>query len=890
MNGRTGQWQWIGVAILTLVSMSTVAQAALLEAPTAEAVGKALVPADASWKTGPAGFGGPAAGEWTYALSRQASWADYRVQCRIKLVKPATGQGGIPRCAFAVYDAMAKLGGYEAAVIVRHESAGKHYRVMISSKWNEVVLWRPTGGVLQVATFKFETPGSYDVSVACQGRRITVAVDGKQLIDWWDRVDPVLKGQVGVGRKEGESYVTSLSVQALPKQTGTAPAHTPDFREVQWHNSRWFFDRNEPVCQLNNTNALDHMKFLPGYRGAFHALNHIKDWRRFSPEKIIDYKLVESGKRLVVDTVAIDAKTKAEITVATHLVVTFDPKTGMYVYDQTCTVSLPTDEAAKVAPSWDHGDPCFLGGVGSAVTRDPKAPRPFHHWSIFQGPDGKQYKIPLNHNGHYLGKGSTNGGPIKSDGGTWMLVGDPILTIVEQVLGHSDNYKEEVHVGHCWWAYDMHTQFSPKQIDKEIQPGIYTSKVRYTGASAAVGKRVLAQAELYKPFDAEAKVPLFRAGLGLVEKFDTIVTLATPHTEHKIWAGVIDKTVGHGDTFSLRLDGPTDAWTLTGGSYFMQNYQDRNVVSFYVKTKDVTGEGPTIGFARYDGKGDFYHTGITGTNDWTKVEFVAGEKVKYWGVYVIFRNAGSGTVWIDDFKIQPLTKDQTTDVPPGKTYPINAKDKDLVLSWGGKGSADTVLDESGYGHHGHLYGETAWVDDAGRKVLELGGKGHAWPLQTPNITLEPPYSMVFDIKPTAGGHLFAHGWGYYYYLQGAGPKFGIGYQPHGSKVISSKPFLDAGQWQRLVMVAADGKVKLYRDGQFVEALAGKLLPIQWKLHLASTWHRKVSLFGSGPGNMTLRYKREPFGCIKGRVAAVKFYDRALTEQEIAKLGAVRATP
>ena len=889
MNGRIRQRTWSGVGILLLVSAWAGAQPALLEAPTADAVGKALKPADASWETGPAGFGGPSGGQWTYALGGQAVWTDYRVRTRITLVKPAGRQGGIRRCAFAVYDALAALAGYEAAVVVRHESPGKHYRVMMSSTWNEVVLWRPTGGVVQVATFELDTGHSYDVAVTCQGRHITVAVNGTTCIDWWDRADPVLAGSVGVGRKEGEAYVTSFSVEALPKQMGTAPAHTPEFREVEWHHRRWFFDGKEPVFEWGPTNVLDHMKFLPGYRGAFHALNHIRDWRRFCPGKIVDYKLVESGKRLVVDSVAIDAKTKADIKVATHLVVTFDPKTGMYVYDQTCTVNLPAGEAAKVAPSWDHGDPCFLGGVGSAVTRDPKAPKPFYHWSVFQAPDGKYYKVPLNHNSHYLGKASTNGGPIKGDGGVWVLVGDPVLTIVEQVLGHSDNYAN-VRVGHCWWAYDMHTLFDPVKVDKKIQPGVYTSTVRYTGAPAAVGKALLARAELYQPFDIKARVPLFRAGLGLVETFDTIVTLATPHTEHKIWAGVIDQTVGHGDTCSLRLDGPTDAWTLTGGSYFMQNYEDRNVVSFYAKTKDVTGDGPTIGFARYDAKGDVYYTGITGTNDWTKIEFVAGEKIKYWGVYVVFRNAGSGTVWIDDFKIQPLKKGQTTGAPPGKTYPINPTDKDLVLSWGGKGAADTVLDESGYGHHGHLYGEAAWVNDGGRRVLEFNGKGYAWPLQTPNITLAPPYTMIFDIKPQTGGQLVGHGWGYNYRLQGAGPKFGIGYRLHIDRMTHSKPFLDAGRWQRLVMVAADDHVKLYRDGRFVEALSGKLKPIQWRLHMSSTWHRHVSLFGFGPGNMTLRYKGGRHSCIKGRVGAVKFYKRALTDQQIAKLGAAVAAP
>jgi len=882
-----GVRQRVAAAGLAAMAVVWLSAGAAVDATSPEAVGRLLKSTDTSWTVGEQGYGGPADGTWTYALSPKPAPDDCRVTCRLKLVKPANRRDGMEMGAFKWYYAMEDLGGYEAAVIVRHTSARKHYRVMVSSLWKELALWRPTGGVVQVVDFPFKAGQAYELSVACRGSNIVVAVDGQRLVDWWDTADASLAGQVGLARKEGESYFSSLKVEPLPAQTGTAPPHTPNLQERTWHGQRFFFDGNEPVFCLTNRNVLDQMKFKPGYRAAMYTCNNIKDWNRFNPEKIVQSKVIETGKRLVLDVVATDARTKSNIPVATHLVVTYDAKTGMYVYDQTCTVDLPAGEAAKVSPGWDHGDPCFLGGVGHANTRDPNAFKPLYRWSIFQADDGNYYKVPLNHNGHYWGKAETNGGPIYPQDGIWMAVGDPVVNPLMKVADLPDRFAK-VSVGHCGWAYDMHMIFEPRKVEGRIQPGRYASRILYTAMGGQQADALLAKAGFYKPADLDVKVPLFRAGLGGVEKFDTIVTLATPHTEYKIWAGVIDKTVGHGDNSSLRLDGPSDAWTLTGGSYFVQNYQDRNLVSFYVKTRDVTGEGPTIGFARLDAKGEIYYTGITGTHDWTKVEFVAGEKIKYFGVHVIFRNAGGGTVWIDDFKIQPLAKGQTTDVPPGKTYPINPEDKELILNWGEKGGADTVLDTSGYGHHGKIYGEAGWVTDGGRKVLELDGKTYLWPLQTPNIKLQPPYSMVFDIKPGAGGYLFAHGWGYYYYLQGSGPKFGIGYQTQATKIVSSKPFLDADRWQRLVMVAADDQIKLYRDGQFVEALPAKLAPIQWALHMASTWHRHVSLFGSGPGFMTLRDKPGGQRCIKGRVAAVRFYDRALTADEVAKLGGVAA--
>ena len=71
--------------------------------------------------------------------------------------------------------------------------------------------------------------------------------------------------------------------------------------------------------------------------------------------------------------------------------------------------------------------------------------------------------------------------------------------------------------------------------------------VTYTGMTARDSQALFDKSEFYEPLDVTPEIPVFAAGIGQTESFDKTVLLASPHTEHRIWAGVLDKTVGHGD-------------------------------------------------------------------------------------------------------------------------------------------------------------------------------------------------------------------------------------------------------------------------------------------------------------------------------------------------------
>lgn len=849
-----------------------------LELKDGAAIAKAFTPAQKdAWTTTADGYGGPGSGAWQYALAGNVTALDYSVTATVKLTKAADKQDGMELGCFAVFHNLANLGGYEAALLVGYQSPESYYRVAISSLWKEVIVWTPSGGVIAVAPYEFAAGKSYTLAVTFQRGSVAVAVDGTTLLANVHGVTAAAQGQLGLARKEGEAYFTQLQAKPIAAPRAPTAPHVPQFRERTWHNYRCYFDGAEPICVLLTSNVYDLMKFRPGYRPMLYAFNYITDWSRFYPSKITEYKVAEDGKRLVVETTAVDGRTNAAITQQARMVITYDTATDTYRYDHACVTNLTADEAGKVAQDWDHGDSVFLGGVGSSITRDPQAEKPRYLWSVFESTDGKLYKVPFNHNMFYAGTDSTNGGPLKPGGAGLIPVGDPVLSPVVQIPEMSPQI-EATHVGHCWWAYDMHTQFLLKKVDGKIPAGAFTTRVVYSAMEAAAAQALLAKATYYKPRNTDVTVPLYTAGIGYTEPFDKIVNLATPHTEHRIFTGVIDATVGHTDKSSLRLDGPTEAWTLTGASYYTGAYTKRMRISGWVKTKDVKGEGPMVGFHRMDNNQFEYHfINVTGTCDWTPFSYVTAFPAGCWGVHLYWRNSGTGTVWFDDFKMEPVDDATPVDVTP---YPGNPADADMVLMWSDKGDAGGVLDASWYGSHGKFYGVT-WADAGGKRVMALDGKSYIWPLPSANMTLGPDTTLLFDIKPESTGQLVMWGFAFQFSLDG-GPKYSLNYWAAG-KNVPSKPLLDAGVWQKLAIVVTKDKISYYVNGALADEVAATPVAGNPANHTNSTFHRHLSFFGAGSADYDPAPLATPaYGCLKGQVRGMTVYKRALTAAEIGK--------
>ncbi len=876
---------WFPMVVWLMALTVSMATAAALDLSEAAGLAQTFVPqVPKTWQATADGYGGPATGEWTYALAAQDPGANCDVTATLKLVQPADRRDGMELGRFAVFNNLKDLGGYEAALLVRYQDPEHCYRLQVSTLWQELVIWKPSGGVVQVVPYGFKVGETYRLRVQCTGPELSVAVNDQRLLTWQDTCHPLTTGKLGLARKEGESYFTAVKSEGLPAKSVAPSVHKPDFREQTWHDLRFYFDGNEPLCTLLASNIWDLMKFRPGYRPLLYTFNFISDWNRFYMNQIADYRLVESGERLVIETEGTDPKTKSAVAQNARMVITYDPARNLYLYDHTCVTRLPAEEADKVSPDWDHGDAVFLGGVGSAVIRDPEHDKPTYDWAVFQAPDQAFYKIPLNHNGHYLAEQMNNGGPLLPGGMGWFPVGDPVLSPVVRVPELSPNM-ERLSCGHCWWAYDMHTMFTPKKVDGRIPPGEYVTRVQYDGMEAAEADKHLAGASFYKPRNTEVEVALYTAGTGkgLVEPFDTVQLLAKPTGAHRIWGGTIDNQVGHGDRFSLRLEGPSEAHTLTGPSYFTGLYGKKARLTAWVKTQDVQGEGPGFGLYRMDNNTyEFHTTGLTGTHDWTQVSYVTDFPEGGWGVRLFWRNSGSGTVWFDDFSVLTLAEDAPLD-PPVRAYPVNPPDPDVVLKWADQGTANSIRDLSGYGHHGKFFGDITWAEEEGKRVLVLGGQeSYIWPLMTPALNLGPGSTLVFDLKPESPGHLVFWGFAFQYSLSGA-PQANVSYWARG-KNVASDPILTMGEWQKLAIVVREGKIAYYVNGQLAAEVEAETFPGNPSTYLGTTWHRHLSFFGAGPGDLRIAQAPEPaYALVKGMLRGLTVYKRALTAEEIGKL-------
>src|SRR5581483_5670729 len=90
---------------------------------------------------------------WSYTPVGAAPGPDYAVRFDLRIDQATLPDGPVAEeGSFAIYNNDADLGGYEAGVALRR-GAGRHYRVMFSAAWQEVLLWSSCGGILQVRPF-----------------------------------------------------------------------------------------------------------------------------------------------------------------------------------------------------------------------------------------------------------------------------------------------------------------------------------------------------------------------------------------------------------------------------------------------------------------------------------------------------------------------------------------------------------------------------------------------------------------------------------------------------------------------------------------------------------------------------------------------------------------
>ncbi len=183
-------------------------------------------------------------GGWRYLLSPDAA-EHVELTASVTLRTPAKefrffGQG------WSVWpDKLFADQGWEACLILRaDEKSG--YRVQVSHKLQELALVKfPDGGYLRSVPCPVKLNEALTITARIRGNRISVLVDGKELISFVDGDRPLSAGKLGVGVSSAASVEFSkIGVKALPAADPEKPAaHVPNFAARKWLGGRlWVFD------------------------------------------------------------------------------------------------------------------------------------------------------------------------------------------------------------------------------------------------------------------------------------------------------------------------------------------------------------------------------------------------------------------------------------------------------------------------------------------------------------------------------------------------------------------------------------------------------------------------------------------------------------------------
>ncbi len=788
--------------------------------------------AEGDWKWNGEWIGGEGTGSWRYAEVGGPEWKDYQVDFQLRLGTPSDRrepkwEGG---WYFAAYRNNENIAGYEAGLAFRKQGR-EMYRLMFSLPWQEVMLWSSRGGFLAVVPCALETGRTYEVRVLVQGPRVKVALDRRTLFEHWDRTGMLASGGVALGLHEGAAAFSQVEITAAPPLAGPVPPQVPDLHFRDWKGARWAWDGTEPICRAGNDAYGHEVKLVPGYRPQVQTwwfwLNYGEE--AFNANKLQDFQVWEEGNRLRFVVICTDNQDKTWLTSRAEVTITYDPAKNTYVHDVVSTLVIPEGHSLRLNHPIEFTDPLVHGHVGSASPNDSwETPHP---WSVYKHVSGKLYKHPHNHVTWYPGFGEpawreAKGNYLDPQGGFWAVVGDPIANPVWSLQGSSVP-GSEFYTELCGWAFDVHMRWYPVKSGETLAPGTYTVNWRLTSVDGKQADEWLAQADFCAPGDLNKELLLYTAGIGNVERFGKVVKWASPFYEYP-WgdASLLDKTVGHGDNTSLRLDGPQEAGAAVGGSVFSDpvlpdtSYE----VSAWVKTKDVQGEGPGLMFG-----GQFYFPLITGTTDWQKIGFVCRPNEPLHTVPFRVLNSGSGSVWFDDFMIRPLKEGETPVAPiAAAPQPIAAPDAlpDQTVLWNTQSEAKdvgrTLLDLSKHGNHARLMAPAAVVDDERKRVWEFDGeKGYA---TTSNaFAFSPPQTFAIWVKPgqlvndwnmIATGGAWNRAWQLFLYYKEA--PYSVDFRPWGRRLFVDN-IVPRDQWTHLA-VTDDGKtITLYVNGAAVKA-------------------------------------------------------------------------
>ena len=616
--------------------------------------------------------------------------------------------------------------GWDVGVVLRYRDPLNFYRVQLSAHRDELTLWDSTGEYLQRVPCEVELGKRYLLEVVARGPHIQASLDGKNVLDYWDRTLPHESGRAGLAVWQSTVAFDRFGITKLEPETEPIPKHEPKFRFVTVGKQVWVYDGNEPICRFlkitfGNKGALfmGTIKLKPGWRSSYYT------WigPGISPNKG-SYVLPLVGKL----PEAFDVKRQGETlefhfrtdrpdtaNAAHEFAISYDAERGMYRYQDRASVQF-TFEPPYRLNAFELIDPLTFNNREPGPEVAHRWNWVGHQWHVFKGPKGDTERYPLiDYLSGYSGA-KTYWGQFSN-----FLYPDPAACPTWEIdLKWTPHPKREFQLGLCHWGYDFHhTERGPSMPVEPnsvrdftvVMTGLPPAEAEAIFKKSKVAERVATSPDRYANFDPSGCT------------FDKTSTRQQP-THTMVWEqGEHDPSVGRTDSHSLRIDGP-DRARVQVYQYAIEQNAEQWWVRGWFKSKGVAGRGLQLRVKySYSAKPEqIFYIGARGDHDWTPFCFVTDVLKRRDCTDLTLELDGPGTVWIDDVALSAILDGKT---PKTTTFPEPtdlAARKDLVIDLAmsakpGRG----VYASSHNGHHLMLEGEPEWKQEQGRGFLRLDG-------------------------------------------------------------------------------------------------------------------------------------------------------------------------
>lgn len=590
-------------------------------------------------------------GGWSGLVQPGNAVANCRLECQFTIGRAAPPGFSSEHAAFCNYHAGRENSGYDLAAILRYVDRDHFYRVQVSSRGQEVAIWKPSGGFVLVAPAAIAEQKLHRLAVEARGAWIEVLVDGHSVARYFDPIEPVLSGSVGLAVYGSKVRFENVTLVDLGSEVPPPPQpQPPQFSLRTWHDRQWIFDRQEPIALLDRAALiLWEVKLRRGYRPMLYwelfwkqydgvhnysdKLDKLEVLKQDGPELQLAWESQDPAKR---------------ITTSAAMSVTLDPQLDSYAYDvKTRFVVNPGKTWRDSADGLEYCNLIPYNVVGPATEGQSNDWPWWYQWVVYSEADGSPAKHPLSHNrGQYVHP--------KPDGGYFGYVGNnPVNPIV--YFQNPTDPALKGYAGLCHWAHDIHFRYLPNTSGFEMPAGTtHHARYRVVGIDGPKSQTLLAASKLHPYFAEKEEYPVYCAGLNTFQKSRK---REEPQRENAWRGGTWDRQTGHGDQASLRLEaqqpGKVQSVVEIGGSHFSEPIRaGQYTLTAWVKTRDVEGEGATIGLQLIypEDKPIYSAQRLKGSSDWQPLRLTADLPQRA-AVRIILELAGKGTAWFDDVEV-----------------------------------------------------------------------------------------------------------------------------------------------------------------------------------------------------------------------------------------------